>query len=226
MIHVPLKRCPWHLTRLMFTGWSLSFLTSLSLWWDLDPSWRKCSLRPHHNTSVLLCVCLPEGMFPLVNLNRTIRRLWREWVSSVDSSELPAPLLKAVVGKGWNSLLGPSLGSAEGSCSTASAWGSPGTWALTEEPTNSSSGLLPWALVASPPAGTLGAGPDNGQGRRGLPSALWGGTRHYSVPPLWDRMRSEFLKGPDARMVPRMKGRWDFWKVSRRKIRVVNGQPK
>lgn len=52
------------------------------------------------------------------------------------SFEFPAPLLKAVAGKGWNSLLGPSLVSAEGSCYTASPWDSPGTYALTEGPTN------------------------------------------------------------------------------------------
>ena len=64
----------------------------------------------------------------------------------MNSLEFPAPLLEAVAGIGWNSLLGSTLGSAEGSCFAAHLRGSPGTCAMTEGPegpANSSSALLP-----------------------------------------------------------------------------------
>lgn len=122
---------------------------SLSLWWDLDPSWRKCSSRrappPQHFCAALLLPARRHVPFGKLRIEPS-GGLWREWVSFMDSFEFPAPLLKLVAGKGWNSLLGPSLGSAEGSCFTASPWDSPGTCALTEGPTSSSSGLLPGAV--------------------------------------------------------------------------------
>lgn len=118
----------------MFPGWSPSFLTSLSLWWDLGPSGRKCPLRPpQHFCAALLLPAWRHVPFGKPRIEPP-GGLWREWVSSMGSAEFPAPLLKAVAGKGWNSRLGPSLGPAEGSCSTASPWDSPGTWALTEGP--------------------------------------------------------------------------------------------
>lgn len=217
----------------IWLGWclqdGLSFLASLSLWWDLDPSWRKCSLRlpppPQYFCAALPLPARRHVPFGKLRIEPS-GGLWREWVSFMDSFEFPAPLLKTVAGKGWDSLSGPSLGSAEGSCFTLPPGIHLGLVLWQRDQPAAVQACFPELCVASPPAGTLGAGPDNGQGRRGLLSALWGGTRLYSVPPLWDRMLSEFLKGADARMVPRVNGRCDFWEVSRRKVRVVNGQPK
>lgn len=93
----------------------------------------------------------------------------------MDSFEFPALLLKAVVGKGWDCLLGSSLGSTEGSCLVAYLWGF--TWGLcsdsgTRQQLSPASLGCRWLSESLPPAGPLDSGPDDDQVRRGLFYAL------------------------------------------------------
>lgn len=129
--------------------------------------------RSHFCAALLL----PEGMFPLVNLEQNLQDACEKRVMSRFRGQLRLSC-SCAGGGGWEGLglpLGPSLGSAEGSYQLFTSGGSPGTEPLLRGAAYSSA-LPPqgcsWLRVPSPPAGPLSLGSDDDQRQRGLPYAL------------------------------------------------------